>query len=182
MSQSGQIPNALLRRVTNDNRRMATRLAQVEFRAFLAELETPRIFELDIDMPEHAAPTPELCRIDPDHPMARRLPRLSVPLGKCAWVEAPESLPVIGILCPEMPDEALRTGLRAMMRSHHQQPFARPLFICATLRPVPLLGRYGFAYDYIGKFPLAPLAPRLALRYGLAEVRDLVSAGRVWPI
>lgn len=181
MSDSGVVPAALLRRLTTENMRMAKRLAQYELRAFLEELENPRIFELEIDLQDRPRPPSPVVTADPDDPLTRRLPRIAVPLGKCAMVEAPDSLPVVGIYCPEMPDEALRAALTDMIRSHSHKPFARLVFLCKSLRPIPLLGRYGYAYDYISDFPLAGLAPRLAMRYGLIEVRDLATAVRVWP-
>lgn len=179
LPQAKDIPSrALLRKLARDNAEMGPRLAQLEFREMQNELASPSLFDLNIDFP--AGPTVAQLVLPPvaTLPEARGLPALNVPLGKIAWISDEVELPVIGIYCRAAGGDGLRNALLGIMKSHHAQPFARLVFICAQFRPIPFFGRYNFAYEYIGLQPVEEAAPRLVLRYGITEIRD-VEDGKV---
>jgi len=166
---------SVLRRLARDNREMGRRLARHEFRVMSAELKNPNLFELSIDFGSVDPGTVLAAKTISDDPIAAIMPRLNVTLGRIAWVETPADLPVMGLFVPDAPARMLTAALIEFMTSHHAAPFVRPVFLCQTLRPIPFLGRYGFTYDVLGDAPLESAAERLRLRYGMQQIRDLVS-------
>ncbi|MDC0739507.1 hypothetical protein N6L24_14555 [Cognatishimia sp. SS12] len=171
---------ALLRRLTRDAEAMGPRLAQLEYQLLAKELETPGLFDLDltIEATGHAEPLrlPDLN----DMPQRARAVALNVTLGKTAWVETPEALPVIGVLVRSADLMALQHALAALLKQHYQQPFARFVFLCTTMRPIPFLGRYEFTYDYIATENPLIAAQRLKLRYEMQQIRDLITGREIW--
>ncbi|ARE41238.1 hypothetical protein RGUI_3097 [Rhodovulum sp. P5] len=170
---------ALLNRLARENRQMGQRLAQLELRDLLSDLDNPSLFELRIDFGAERPPAQPFWPVTHATPLARRLAELDVPLGKIAWAEDPRALPVIGIHVPGTP-EGWRDPLRDLMKQHHLKPFARFIFLCASLRPVPFFGRYGFAYDHVGDLAVATIADRLSCRFGIRQIRDIVTGEKVW--
>jgi hypothetical protein len=178
---TGDAPTpASLRRLVREHKVMGPRLAQLEFRELLSDLDNPGLFDLAIDYPAAATVPRPLEPVLVDDPVFRRLPRLAVPLGKVAWLEDPESLPVMGIMCGPTSRDGFRADLRTLFAAQNSKPFARFVFLCETLRPIPFFGRYGFAYEYLGGRPDADGIARLAARYGMAEIRTLDGADLVW--
>ncbi len=171
---------ALLRRLARDNQTMGPRLAQLEFQQMMRELANPTLFDLVIDFPEQEKVRPLVLPTMAEHPMANRAPVLNVTLGRTAWNENPDSLPVVGIFISDHQHPATRPALAALMRQHHAAPFARFVFLCASMRPIPFLGRYEFTYEYVSaQYPVV-LARRLRLRYGMEQIRDLGSGRPIW--
>ena len=62
----------MMRKLGKENRELGVRLAQVEFHNMLAELENPRVFDLQIDFPNPPAD-------DLDAPFRGRLPACTSP-------------------------------------------------------------------------------------------------------
>ena len=181
MARNPDIPAPmLLTRLARDNRQMGIRLAQLEFREMRTELDNPSLFDLKIDFPGESRPHTPPFASALDEQILRRLPVLNVPLGKIAWIQEPEALPAIAILCRDIDHRILAKALLDLMQAHHARPFARLVFVCASLRPIPFLGRYGFAYEYLGDQNIASAGHRLAARYGIDEVRDLVDGEVIW--
>jgi hypothetical protein len=169
----------LVRRLLRENQQMGQRLAQYEFGKMQKELGNKELFDLEIQFPGIApARTPRIPPVTLD-PVARRLPAINVPLGSIAWVQNPQTLPVLGIFVPDCPQATLRKALHGLLIAHATEPFARMVFICESLRPIPFLGRYKFAYEYIGATALAEVAERMALRYAITQIRDLLQPGSV---
>jgi len=170
---------AILRRLARENQEMGTRLASREFHSLLAELESAQLFDLEIDFPND--PGPELMLpILADDPSFHRLPRLNVTLGSVAWVDDPDSLPVLGIFVPDGKQAALRKALTSLMAEHYSKPFARFVFLCESLRLVPFFGRYNFTFEHLGKLPPSLAARRIHQRFGAEQIRDLVSGKLLW--
>lgn len=170
----------LLRRLARENQQMGQRLAQLEFREMGKELANPEVFDLKIDFVESAAvPMASLATIVED-PVARRLPPLNVTLGSIAWSDAPDELPVVGIFCPHIDSVSLRAGFVDLMTAHHTQPFARFVFLCENMRPIPFLGRYKLTYEYIGSVKLEQIIHRLSRRFAVSQVVDLISGAAMW--
>lgn len=168
-----------LRRLARENQDLGIRLAGYEYRAMLSELGQPEVFDLQIDFPGDASPELKVPLLTGVREVAH-LPQLNVTLGTIAWVHDPEQLPVIGIHCPPVDPDRTREGLSALITAHHIKPFARFVFLCSNLRIVPLLGRYQFCYEHIGVSDPIQLANRLAHRFNLSEIRNLVTGNRVW--
>lgn len=173
------IGTAQLRRLTAEHRAMAKRLAEIDYAAFMKELDDPALFDLAIEFDDPAQPFSTL-PFDPEDPGLRRLPPIQVPLGKCAWAEDSVDLPVIGLHCADLPSHQMRKSLRDVIRNLHQHPFARLVFLCRSLRLVPLVGRYGYAYEFLGGIPLEDIGPRLERRYGMVEIRELETGEKLW--
>lgn len=172
----------LLRQAGIERDELGERLARHEFAALDRELANSTTFDIHIDLePEDQADSA------PVHPETRLrsdliigLPSLPVPLGRIAWVKRPEELPVAGILIPDMTSQNLCDALRPLLTEHHRHPFARLLFLCHSLRPVHVLGRYGFSCIFMADTPVADLGPALQAKFGMGQVRDLVSGQKVW--
>ena len=173
------IPPAMALRLARDNQEYGRKLAGHEFQAALAELRNPRVFELSIDFPNDPAPDLRLPLLSSPEEL-RHMPRLNVTLGSTAWHIAPEGLPVIGIYCPDEPHEVWRAALTTLLTAHYIEPFARFVFLCSGFRLVPFLGRYQFVYEMLG--PQQPLdtTRRLETRFGMKELRHLVTADSLW--
>lgn len=171
---------SLLTRLARDNRRMGIRLAQLEFRELRAELANPSVFDLKIDFASAAPPQAPTLPFVLDRYAPHRLPVLNVPLGRIAWTDQPDSLPVIGVLCPDLDHKVLRHALLDLLATHHAKPFAKLLFMCQALRPIPFLGRYGFAYEFLGNQGFENAARRAGLRYGAGEIRNLIDGKVIW--
>lgn len=170
----------LLNRLGRENKRMGQRLAQLEFREMLADLENPSLFDLRIDFGSAMPPAEPFWPDTHATPVGRRLPPLDVPLGRIAWVEDPRSLPVVGIHIPDRPG-IWRAAFRDLMKHHASAPFARLVFLTASLRPVPFLGRYGFATEFVGTLPVARICGRVSARYGASQIRNFEDGNKVWP-
>ena len=173
------ISPGLLRRLGRENRQMGVRLAQLEYHNMIAELENPSVFDLDIDFPNEPAETltPPLLT---EQPISNRLPALNVTLGQTAWVRTPEDLPAIGIFVPSTESETLKVAFIKLITEHYMAPFARFVFLCAEMRPAPLLGRYKFTFEYLGNTPPSDAARRLHLRYGVIQIRHIVTGALLW--
>lgn len=171
---------ALLRRLARENQMLGPRLAQLEFQQMMRELENPSLFELKIDFPEQKSAPPLTLPNLADHPMANRAPVLNVTLGKTAWFEMPDSLPVVGIFVADHLQHETRLALAALLRQHYAAPFARFVFLCASMRIIPFLGRYEFTYEYVSAQNPVTLARRLRLRYGMEQIRDLLNGQPIW--
>ncbi|WP_282092542.1 hypothetical protein [Epibacterium ulvae] len=174
-------PPALLRRLTHDNKTMGPRLAQLEFQNLSQELDQPGLFDLALDFPTIPPEVPQTFMPNIAlTPVAAHLPALNVTLGRTAWVEDPDDLPVVGIWIGDLGSTTLRPALKALLRKHYITPFARYVFLCETMRVIPFLGRYDFSYDYIG--PASPLeaVKRLQIRYAMVQMRDLASGAALW--
>jgi hypothetical protein len=170
----------MIRRLARENRAMGLRLAQLEYREMRAELANPDLFEMAIDFPGAGGPPPPRLRAGADDPLGRRLASLNVPLGRIAWASDPDALPVVGLHVPGGDHGVLRKAFADLMKRHHAAPFARLVFCCEEFRPVPFLGRYGFALELVmGQRP-GDYAPRLSRRFGLTEVRDLCTGAVLW--
>lgn len=173
-------PAALVRRLTRDNKTMGPRLAHLEFQNLSSELDQEALFDLSLDFPEEqwgaAAPLANVSAT----PIGVHLPRLNVTLGRTAWSADPADLPVVGILVKDQDSAILRGALKTLLRKHYIEPFARYVFLCETMRPIPFLGRYEFTYEYLG--PLHPLeaVQRLSRRYGMVQLRDLTTGVALW--
>ena len=128
---------SLLRRLARENTQMGQRLAQLEFRVMLQELSNPSLFDLNIDFPGEPRQPPPPAPPTADRLTQARLPALNVPLGKIAWVSEPEALPIVGIFCPDCDHSVLLAAMRDLMKTYNELPFARLVFICASLRPIP---------------------------------------------
>jgi hypothetical protein len=175
------ISPGLLRRLGRENREMGVRLAQLEYHNMIAELENPQVFELSIDFPD--APAPDL--VPPllsEQPISDRMPVLNVTLGKTAWVRVPEDLPVIGIFVPAADHETLKRAFIKLVTEHYMAPFARFVFLCEELRPVPLLGRYRFTYEHLASTKPHDAARRLNLRFGVVQIRHIVTGALLWRV
>ena len=170
---------ATLRQLARENQEMGARLAQLEFQAMMRDLSNPHLFDLRIDFPNDPGPwlIPPVLTEDPS---SQRLPRLNVTLGKTAWVHDPASLPVLAMFVPDTDSLTLREALGSLLTVHYTRPFARFVFLCESLRPVPFLGRYELTYEHLGKLPPAVAAQRLRLRFGVEQIRDLVSGQLLW--
>ena len=108
------------------------------------------------------------------------LPPLDLPLGDIAYHDHPERLPVIGIRLPAAPDPACLSALAAFFAEHRAHPFLRPVFLLSGYELLPLLGRYGFAYQVVGAEDDPVAFEYLQTRFGMIEVRDLIGARPVW--
>jgi len=172
---------ANLRQLARDNQEMGSRLAHLEFQAMMRELSNPNLFDLRLDFPNDPGPwlVPPVLTEDLS---SQRLPLLNVTLGKTAWVNDPASLPVIAMFVPDTDSLTLREALGALLTVHYNRPFARFVFLCESLRPVPFLGRYQLTYEHLGKLPPAVAAKRLRLRFGVQQIRNLVSGQLLWRV
>lgn len=173
-------PASLVRRLTRENKTMGPRLAQLEFQNLSKELDQKDLFDLALDFPDHHMAAP----LQPPNisaaPIADHLPSLNVTLGRTAWVQDASSLPVVGILVRNTESTVLRNALKALLRKHYIEPFARYVFLCEVMRPIPFLGRYEFTYEYIGQQESLEIAQRMRRRYGMVQLRDLTSGKPLW--
>ncbi len=178
-TRSSEVIEDLSRQVAKKGQR----LARLEFRNFVQEIESGGAFDLNVALPprlsgpvRHAPPAdPAVAR----HQASREAP-LEVPLGDIAWTEAPHALPVYGIHCPAMGGREFAVALLRLLGDHHRKPLVRFVFICDTLTPIPLLGRYGFAVHYLGGEPLQDAMSELSARFDIGQVRALDDARQLW--
>ena len=179
-SENLNLSPGFLRRLLRENRAQGRALASHEYRRALEELQNPELFELKIDF-QNITPAPDvdLPSITTD-PVSNLLPRLNVPIGAIVWEEFGDKLPVVGILTSARDGDALRAGLKALLTAHASDPFARFVFLCTSFAAIPFLGRYQFAYEYIGENYGDATFERAAIRYGFEEVRSLVGAEVKW--
>ncbi len=168
-----------LRQLARDNQELGRRLADHEYRAVIAELSSPEVFDLEIDFPDLPAPTLNIPLLTEEREVAH-LPQLNVTLGTMAWVYDASRLPVIGIFCPPVETAGTREALSALLTAHYAKPFARFVFLCSDLRIVPFLGRYQLAYESLGRAEPNDVATRLARRFGMTEIRNLITGNRIW--
>lgn len=172
----------LLREAGLERDALGERLARYEFQALRRELETGDPFEVRVEItPLSDAPraprSPDLA-LDAD--VLARLPVLPVPLGRIAWVHRPTDLPVSGIYVRDMAGRDLCKALVPLLTEHHRAPFARLVFLCQSLVPVHVLGRYGFLCHHIGDTVLPDIAGVFSPRYGMAQIRDLEGGAKLW--
>jgi hypothetical protein len=174
------IAPSMIRRLARDNQEMGKRLAQLEFREMLVELSSPELFDLNIDFDSGTYVAPPMIPSIFNEPDTARLKPLNAGLGRITWAGEPDALPVVGVFCGDIDLDHMRSSLKQLLTAHHQAPFARFVFCCATLRPVPFLGRYGFAIEHLGSTTPLDAAPRLKVRFGMTQLRDLVGATVLW--
>ncbi|QEE36011.1 hypothetical protein FTO60_09985 [Octadecabacter sp. SW4] len=175
-----QVAPSMIRRLARENQLMGKRLAQLEFREMQAELSSPQLFDLNIDFADQVEAAPPIIPSMLSALDTGRLTPLNVSLGSIAWSAEPESLPVIGIYCGDIEHDLMRNALKELLTQQHQAAFARLVFCCATMRPVPFLGRYGFAIEHLGQIDPIDAVPRLQARFGLTQLRDLSDAKVLW--
>ena len=175
-----QISPSIIRRLARENQEMGKRLAQLEFREMLVELSSPELFDLNIDFVSGTYVAPPMIPSIFNEPDTARLKPLNAGLGRITWAGEPDALPVVGVFCGDIDLDHMRSSLKQLLTAHHQAPFARFVFCCATLRPVPFLGRYGFAIEHLGSTTPLDAAPRLKVRFGMTQLRDLVGATVLW--
>lgn len=173
-------PSSLVRRLTRENKSMGPRLAQLEFQNLSSELDQDGLFDLALDFPIEAWGQPAKLPNISATPMGVHLPSLNVTLGRTAWSTDPASLPVVGILVKDQDSAVLRAALLTLLRKHYVEPFARYVFLCETMRPIPFLGRYEFTYEYLGAQHPLEAAPRMRLRYDMVQLRDLTTGEALW--
>lgn len=179
-SENLNLSPGFVRRLLRDNRSQGLALASYEYRRALKELQNPEVFELKIDFQDKTPARDVKLQPIMNDPVAKLLPRLNVPLGTIVWVEEEQKLPVVGILTSAYNHKALITGLKALLTAHASEPFARFVFLCTSFAAIPFLGRYQFAYEYIGETYDSKTFERAAIRYGFKEVRSLVGAEIIW--
>lgn len=170
----------LIGRLTRENQAIGSRLAQLEFQNLNSELDRTDLFELDLDFPEKQMAKPVMVPNISATPIAPHMPALNVTLGKTAWSSEPHSLPVVGVLVRALDSAQLRSALRALLRKHYIDPFARYVFLCETMRPIPFLGRYEFTYEFVGHQDPLEIAQRMRRRYDMVQLRDLASGEALW--
>lgn len=156
------------------------RLAQFEFRAMIEEIRSGLAFDITIAFgprPRSAAPPPERTIA------TRRAPgvaAISPPLGIITHQTTAAALLNTAILIRDVPPKVLGAQLIDFLTEHNFQPFIRPLFLCATMAPVPLLSRYGFTcLPLQGADPLI-FVQSVAARFNLAQLRALSDGALIW--
>ncbi len=172
----------LVSRLTRENKTLGARLAQLEFQNLNSELDQTDLFDLALDFPEKQMASPVAVPNISATPIAPHLPALNVTLGKTAWTSEPQALPVVGILVRDLESALLRFALRTLLRKHYIDPFARYVFLCEVMRPIPFLGRYEFTYEYVGQQDPVEIAQRMRRRYGMVQLRDLTSGEALWKL
>ncbi|UZD89581.1 hypothetical protein [Cognatishimia activa] len=177
---SSYAPSSLLRRLTRENKTMGPRLAQLEFQNLSKELDQDDLFDLALDFPNDKMADPLTPPNISMTPFADHLPSLNVTLGRTAWSPDAAALPVVGVLVRNVESSVLRPALKALLRKHYIEPFARYVFLCEVMRPIPFLGRYEFTYEYIGQQKPLEIAQRMRRRYGMVQLRDLTSGQALW--
>lgn len=175
---------ALLQRAGIERDEIGERLARYEYLALRAELRSPDSFVFHIalsgaDQQPDRAGHFQIPEMEFDDDLLRTLPRLPVPLGRIAWVKRPESLPVTGILVEPMRRRDLAASLLSLLSEHHHKPFARLVFLCRTLEPVHVLGRYGFICHHVPDTALDRMTRVFSRRYGMSQVWSLQSGKRI---
>lgn len=157
------------------------RLAELEYRALLAELSsgTEPTFQ-NVGGDSMATVRPHAPQLSPHGPDLFGLPTLNVPLGQIAVSDEPAALSVVGILIPDAALKDLRAELVSLFGEHHRAPFGRLLFVCEALNLIPLLGRYGFAYHRIAPGSLGRDCAMLNARFGMRELRALKDGKVIW--
>lgn len=149
----------------------ARRLARAEFTLLLQELDR---LAAAPPPPAPAGRGGEIGFIPPG------LPPLPVPLGHIATAPRPETLPVVGVALPAADSDGCVSALTRLLSGHHASPFARLLFVAETLELLPLLGRYGFAVTRRPEGSLDDVGPYLAARFGMQQLRRLITADLIW--
>ncbi len=183
---AGVDPDALrvLRRAGLERQDLAQRLARFEFQSLRRELSSASVFDLQVDVATRKAdPVPEQAEPEMSMPaeLLAGLPQLPVPLGRIAWTKRPEDLQVAGILIDVAGDDAaLSSALLSLLTEHHRNPFARIVFLCRTLDPVHVLGRYGFLCHQVGRADPASIGALMQRRYGIQQIRSLDSGRKLW--
>lgn len=172
----------LLRAAGLERDALGERLARYEFQALRQELETGDPFAVRVeiepltDMPV-ATRSPDLGLLPAE---VAGLPKLPVPLGRIAWTHRSADLPVSGILIGHMAGPDLSAALVPLLTEHHRAPFARLVFLCRSLTPVHVLGRYGFLCHHIGETLLPEIGALCAARYGMGQIRDAMDGTKLW--
>ncbi len=168
----------LLRQVGNSRDELGEKLARHEFLSLQRELRSEHAFRLDIDFGTAVVEAPGS---NPDLSISKKgLPILPVPLGSIAWVANASSMPVIGILVEDAPNQELAGRLLGLLSEHHRAPFAKLFFICRDYTPVPLLGRYGFACHVSEEQNLDLVGRGLHKRFGVQQIRSLRTQAQIW--
>lgn len=181
-SENLNLNPGFVRRLLRDNRTQGRALARYEYRRAMEELSKPEVFDLKIDFQDITpARQLQIGSVTSD-PVSKLLPQLNVPMGSIVWHETPHKLPVVGILTDKTAPSDLRLGLRALLTAYSSDPFARFVFLCKSFAPIPFLGRYQFAYEYVGEEYGTEIFERASIRYGLKEVRSLIDAAPIWKV
>jgi hypothetical protein len=173
---------ALLLELSHDRRRQAEQLARHEFRLLMNDLQSGDfIYAPDSDF---AAYSPPPLEFNNDHALCKAiysgLPVLNVPVGSIAFSANLTQLPCIGIqIIGDEPGE-IKRSLINLLSEHHHSPFCRPIFLCRRLDLLPFFRRFGFAVYYQKARWVHEDYELLQLRYGLTQIRSVVSGAVLW--
>ena len=156
------------------------RLAQFEFRAMIDEILSGLAFDITIAF----GPRPRSAAPPPDRSSTTRPPpgvaAISPPLGAITVQTMAAPLGNTAILIRDVPPDVLGAQLVEFLTEHNYQPFIRPLFLCESMAPVPLLSRYGFAcLPLQGEDPVV-LAQSVAAKFNLIQLRALSDGALIW--
>jgi hypothetical protein len=165
---------------SGDEQRKEARLAQHEFRAMLDEILSGVAFETNVSFGKRPlrthAPPPPVIRANPPVGVAALPP----PLGLIAPDIKQADLVTAAILIGDEPPAKLGAQLLDFMTEHNFRPFLRPVFLCETMVPIPLLARYGFCcLPLAGGDPVA-VVQSIAPRFGIAQLRALSDGRLIW--
>ncbi|ABD56579.1 hypothetical protein [Jannaschia sp. CCS1] len=160
-----------LRDVELDNAALRLKLARHEFRQMERELKSEHPFKLDVYTTD--APVPPALTIPEIDDVT--LPHLPVPMGSIHAGDKANNLPIIGVYDDGLTGATLAAAMLGLMNTQYHSPFARFIFLCSTFEAVPFLGRYDFAFDYVGGAAPAPLLGRLNRRFGATQIRSIAT-------
>ena len=171
MKENGNTANQyeVTRRLAQENEALRRKLARHEFRQLERELTSEDPFKLEIHAPsEDVAPDIALPPVEDI-----LLPRLPVPLGSIQRESLVADLPVIAVYDDRLSGNRLAAALMGLLRMQYRAPFARLVFLCSSFEAVPLLGRYGFVVEQVGRADPASFLTRLYRRYGATQIRSV---------
>jgi hypothetical protein len=175
MTDSGQHLHlyGTVQQLEEENSALRQKLARHEFRQLERELTSARPFRLDVLTTSDPRPEPP-----PEPPTIPEiedamLPRLPVPMGTAFASTPGDDLPVIAVHDDGLTGSRLAAALLGLFKTQYRAPFARLIFLCSGHEAVPLLARYGFIVEVIGRRPPAEVMGRLHGRYGASEIRSL---------
>lgn len=160
-----------IRDLERDTAALRLKLARHEFRQMELELKSENPFSLDVYAPN--LPTPPTVTIPDIDDIT--LPRLPVPMGSIHAGDKVNDLPIIGVYDDGLTGATLAAAMLGLMTTQYHSPFARFIFLCSTFEAVPFLGRYDFAFDYIGSADPVPLLGRLNRRFGAKQIRAIAT-------
>lgn len=156
------------------------RLAQLEFRAMMDEIQSGLAFDVSVSFgarPRRAAPAAQ------PRSTVRRPPgvaALSPPLGITTIQTTAPPLASTAILISDVPHERIGAELIEFLTEHNRKPFIRPLFLCESMAPIPLLSRYGFVCVPLQNADPVTFVQRIAARFNLVQLRALSDGRLLW--